>query len=282
MKRLLSSGVCLAAVLCCASGARADGILIAGTDTEEFNYFGGPIVDHLAKTPVTGAAAGATAIITTNYFINGIGDKGGGVLYGGDPGTNAFRTLDYDGNLLTSGVGGYPNSFYNEDIAYDPGTNIVYRGHYPDSITAVDGTTGAFIASYSQTDVVGMAHVNGVIWISKWGGREVGTWDPLTNTYTKKFDTDGVGGVNGNAGGLAYDPFSDILWIGFSGGIVAPWSLTGTRLGAGYLPFGSIPDTVDGLVFLGESNVVPEPISAVLLGLGLAAVGLASRRRRSQ
>lgn len=260
-----------------AGAAQASGILIAARDTEDFGNTG---ADQLAKTTTTGSTAGATALITTSYQVNGIGD-GGGFLYAGSAVKDSFLKIDYDGNLLSSGTSnGYRNSCCNEDIAYDPLTNTVYRGRYSDSIVAVDGTTGVQIASFAQTDVVGMAHVNGVIWISKWSGREVGTWDPLTNTYTKKFDTDGINGVNGNAGGLAYDPFDQVLWIGFSGGLVTPWSLTGTKLGAGYKPFGDMADTVDGLVFLGESHVVPEPTTLLLVAVGLVAA--ASRRRGSK
>jgi hypothetical protein len=256
------------------TGVTYAGVLIAARDTEDFANTGN---DQLAKTTTAGATAGTTTLINTSYQVNGIGD-GGGFLYAGSAILNNFLRIDYDGNLLTSGTSaGYRNVCCNEDIAYDPLTNTVYRGLFSVSIVAVNGTTGAPITSFPQTDVVGMAHVNGEIWISKWSGREVGTWDPLTNTYTKEFDTDGVGGINGNAGGLAFDPVDEILWIGFQGGLVTPWSLTGTRLGDGYLPFGAMFETIDGLVFLGESRSVPEPGSLLLVAAGLLAA--ATRRR---
>lgn len=270
-KRLVWLSVLLSSL---STGATYAGVLIAARDTEDF---AATVVDQLAKTTTAGATAGATTLINTNYQVNGIGD-GGGFLYAGSAILNNFLRIDYDGNLLTSGTSnGYRNICCNEDIAYDPLTNTVYRGLFSQSIVAVNGTTGTAITTFAQTDVVGMAHVNGQIWISKWSGREVGTWDPLTNTYTKKFDTDGVGGIDGNTGGLAFDPDDQILWIGFAGGLVAPWSLTGTRLGDGYLPFGAMGDTVDGLVFLGESRSVPEPASLLLVAAGLVAV--ATRRR---
>jgi hypothetical protein len=261
------------------AGTTNAGVLIAARDTEDFaNSVANGGIDQLAKTTTTGAVAGATALINTNYQVNGIGDKGGGILYAGGAIQNNFLTIDYNGVLLTSGTStAYKTTCCNEDIAYDPLTNTVYRGSYSTAIVAVDGTTGAPIASYLQENVVGMAHVNGQIWITKWSDREVGTWDPLTNTYTKKFDTDGVGGINGNAGGLAFDPDNQILWIGFQGGLVTPWSLTGTQLGDGYQPFGAMNETIDGLVFLGESRSVPEPASLLLVALGLVAV--ATRRR---
>ena len=49
-----------------------------------------------------------------------------------------------------------------------------------------------------------------------------------------------------------------------------------------FKPFGDIPDTIDGLVFRGEATGdtgVPEPASLALLGAGLTALALISRRK---
>jgi hypothetical protein len=268
----------IAAFVLSTGAAEASGILIAGRDTEDFAFQG---TDQLARTSTTGAVAGATTLINTSYQVNGIGD-GGGFLFAGSATQDNFLRIGYDGTLLTAGTSsGFKNSCCNEDIAYDPATDTVYRGEYDSSIVGINATTGALLNTYAQSNVVGMAHVNGVIWITKWQDREVGTWDPTTNTYVKKFDTDGAGGINGNAGGLAYDPFDQILWIGFEGGVVTPWSLTGTRLGDGYKPFGDMADTVDGLVFLGEATTVPEPASLLLLATGLGAAARARRKARA-
>lgn len=63
-----------------------------------------------------------------------------------------------------------------------------------------------------------MAFANGQIWITHWGGRQVGIWDPNTNTFTPEFNTPS------NAGGLAYDPTNGIMWVGLGGGTVVPYT----------------------------------------------------------
>jgi hypothetical protein len=93
------------------------------------------------------------------------------------------------------------------------------------------------------------------------------------------FDLDnlGLGGL-GNAGALAWDPFSQVLWLGTQGGFITPFDLTGNVLGPSYQPFGAMPDTIDGLTFLGEVTA-PEPGTMILLGCALLGVAAARRKR---
>ena len=108
--------------------------------------------------------------------------------------------------------------------------NVLYHAHYSTEIEQLDPTTGAAVGPpIPQADVVGMANVDGTVWISKWSGRSVDMWHPLTNVYTPVFSTPQ------NAGGIAFDPSSNIFWVGMFGGAVVPHTLTGVQLN-GILP----------------------------------------------
>jgi hypothetical protein len=112
-----------------------------------------------------------------------------------------------------------------------------------------DEDHGSRFGRFDLTGVLGWAnHGHGddedesQIWITKWGGRQVGTWDPATNTFTPRFTTPA------DAGGLAWDSKSRVLWVGLQGGTVVPYHLNGTPYNAGFQPFGPLGgETVDGL-----------------------------------
>jgi hypothetical protein len=268
------------------SNAGVAGTLFVGADTEEF---GGLIngQDRIAKVTTTGATAGPVQIIPLGFLpggapvlANGLAD-GGGFLFAGTPQLNQFHRLNFNGGLISSiNAPGIPNTgCCNEEMIFDTNGNF-YHVHFADVIRQINPVTGAQIGiPFPQTDVVGMALIGTEIWISKWGGRSIGTWDPATNTYTQMADLNGVG-QGTNVGALAYDPFDDILWVGRQEGWVEAYDFSTLTLidGSAFQPFGAMPDTIDGLAFLGEVTV-PEPATLALLGIALAGLGFSRRRK---
>ena len=263
--------VVLALALCaCFSYSSFAGTLFIGTDMEDFGG-GCPgcpagAVDRLGKTTVTGATVNVSTVLYLNQFLNGLGD-GTGFLYAGQAVTNHINEIDYNGNFIGAGFNAAipgAGTCCNEELQLVG--NVLYHAHYNTEIERLDPVTGAAVAPpLPQTDVVGMANVAGQVWISKWAGKSVGRWDPATNIYTPVFSTPNL------AGGIAFDPDSNILWVGMAGGSVVPYTLAGVALNAGFKPFGDINDTIDGLTFLGEGRqaTVPEPATMLLLGSGL-------------
>ena len=262
------------------------GTLFVGADTEEFRgLINGQ--DRIAKVATTGGSAGAVQIIPLGFLpsgapvlANGLAD-GGGFLFAGTPSLNQFNRLDFNGGLISSiNAPGIPSSgCCNEEMIFDSNGNF-YHAHYLDAIRQLDPVTGAQIQIFAQSDVVGMALIGTEIWISKWATRTIGTWDPTTNTYTQRANLNGVG-LGTNVGALAYDPFDDILWVGRQAGWVEAYDFSTLTLiaGSAFQPFGAIPDTIDGLTFLGEVTRVPEPTTIALLSLALAGLGFSRRRK---
>ncbi|MFI5397909.1 MAG: YncE family protein [Candidatus Binatia bacterium] len=240
------------------------GTLFIGSDRFVFNSL--PSV--LAKATVNGPNLVSQTNIPLSFPLNGIGD-GPGFLFAGDPDSNTLRTVSYAGNLLSTVSAGFPSSCCNEEMQYFNGN--FYHAHWSDMIQQIDPGNGNVIQTFSapqDTDVVGMAVVGTQLWITHWGAREVGVWDPTTNIFTFKFSTPS------NAGALAYDPQAGILWIGLEGGLVQPYDLTGAALGAGFSPFGAIGDTIDGLTFQGEAGAAPRVGAPVLSFCGIGLLGL--------
>src|SRR5437773_2588844 len=149
MNRFLVGLLAATSVLLLAGNrVQASGILYVATDAEDFENGGaGSLPDHLAKITTSGAAVVSQTTIDTRYQINGLAD-GGAFMYAGDALSNTLRTIDFDGNLLTSVAAGFDSGCCNEDMAYDPATNILYHPHWTVNIQALNPTTGAVLTTY--------------------------------------------------------------------------------------------------------------------------------------
>jgi hypothetical protein len=224
--------------------------LYCGTDTTGFAGENG----QLAVVRTSGATTvGKVQIFNLDVPLNGI-TFGNFSLWAGQPeavdGTtgNTLRKVSVSGSVLNTvepGSDSFSAECCNEQMTLFKGK--LYHAHYSDSIQqlAIDPSGDTEVeVTYPQSDVVGMASDGTQIWISKWSEQQVGTWDPTTNIFTPVFSTPSA------AGGLAWDVKHGVLWVGMSGGAVIPYSATGTQLGSGFMPFGSISGTVDGLAFV--------------------------------
>jgi hypothetical protein len=276
IRSILGAGVLGALLFLGAAPAQANGhsrgVLFVGTDAEEFH--GAPLgPDRLGRFRTRGPNVVDSKIITTSYPINGMTD-GRGFLYSGDPNSNVIRRISYDGRLLGSTVAAFPPTCCSEDMVLDG--RFLYHAHFPSAIEKLNVRTGALVQTFPQAaGVVGMTFVDDDddddddgdcrkyrrfdltaslswfhhnddrrIWVTRWAARQVGTWDPATNTFTPRFTTPEL------AGGLAWDSGRKVLWVGLRGGRVVPYRLDGTPYNAGFLPFGPIGDTIDGLEFV--------------------------------
>ena len=255
------------------TGPAAAGTLFVGTDQATFD---GVLPDQLGVATVNGANFVSQNTYATDFHINGMTDVSGqNFLYAGDPFSGNINTVSYTGVLLGSTpIAGMATTCCNEDMIWT-GSNL-YHGSFGTGIQLIDLGSGSIAQTFTnQTDVVGMAFVGSTIWITHWAGQQVGTWDPNTDTFTPVFTTPS------NAGGLAYDPVANLIWVGLQGGNVVPYTLAGVALNGGFQPFGQISDTIDGLAFLGEATPVPEPVTLSLFGAGLAGA-VAMRRRKKK
>ncbi len=288
--RLLSIVGAVAGLLFLATGFASAGTLFVGADVEDFaGGYPSPGLDRLGVVTtggLDGTSVITSTIIGTDFLINGMADADGKLL-AGTPLANPLNTVAFDGTLISSiTASGIPNgSCCNEEMLFVPqagGGSKFYHAKYGavGGIREIDPVTGNLIAYDPLTDVVGMALVNGEIWITRWANREIGIWNPLTKVFTVQFDLDlvGLGGL-GNAGALAFDPGNQVLWLGTQSGRITPLSLTGAQLGPSYFPFGSMPETIDGLTFLGEvTGRIPEPAALAIFAFGLAGLGFMRRR----
>jgi DNA-binding beta-propeller fold protein YncE len=224
-------------------------------------------------------------------FANGIAvDLTGNALYFGDENLLQKANLTTHANIGSS-ITQTPSGSLPEDMTFDTNLNRIWRTDaFSQTVSRINPATNAVEFSFTVSSSllnqpVGIAFDGTNLWV---GG--------ILNLRIEKFTTAGVDtGVgftlgsnfvaNGNlpseAGGLAYDPTDNTLYIG-NWNRVYHYSLTGTQLGFFNTPAFSGNRFVDGLEFEPASAIIPEPSSAVPAGISvLAGLGYAWRRRRA-
>lgn len=249
----------------------------------DHDVFGGGSGGHIAVTHTSGATVINTNVLTTSFPVNGLAlGAGNAFFYAGNPDTNILRTSSLTGSQLSSVTGTFPNTCCNEAMVFD-GTNL-WHVFYHGEIDKLNPSTGAVISTFAQSGMVGITLVGSTLWLSDYDTGDIGTWNPGTNTFTPVFNT----GVDSGPGAMAFDPANNILWIGFVGGSVVPFSLSGTALNAGFQPFGDISDDeIDGMALASGTTpppTTPAPPALLLYLTGLAglAMFLAISRRRHE
>lgn len=228
--------------------------LYCGTDDTGFAGETGQLAAVRTSGPVV---ISSIHVFDLGVPLNGLA-SGNGALWSGQPEDvkdspgNDLRQISETNppvvlSTLLPGANSFNPSCCNEQMALTP--QGFFHVHYSDSIQRLvrdDSGKSEVKQTYNQSGVVGIAYDGTQIWISKWGDRKVGTWDPTTNTFTAVFSTPA------DAGGLAWDVANGVLWVGMLGGEVIPYDATGRKLSDGFKPFGDISGTVDGLAFVGS------------------------------
>ena len=283
----LSAAALFVAIVVGGSAAQA-ALLFVGSDHTEFGVGGAP-PDILGRYTTNGANMTGGGTIATPYAFNGLGE-GAGFLYAGQYDSTTMRRIDYAGNTIgvpfTAGVS---STQFNEDMAGSGGTlwHSYFGSASSGTVRQLDAN-GVLQNSWNVTDsagngigVVGSALVGNQLWVTNWDGQTVGTFSTTTGIYTSVFSVQDPSGTSVNAGALAYDADTSVLWVGMQGGWVRPYNTAGVSLGTGFQPFGpTVGATIDGLALVTDSDLVPEPTAfAVWALLGILGIGVGWQRR---
>lgn len=191
--------------------------------------------------------------------------------------TSAIGVRDLTTLAVTGSIPSGGSDANYEDLAWD-GTSLYRGGFNSDRVYKIDRSTGAesiFVSDFNGVVGAAFDSSDNTLWVTSFQLGELRHYDSMGIQLGSAISLSGVLGSN-RAGGLAYDPTDDTLWLG-GDERVHHISKTGTSLGFFNTPeFGAAAGQrfVDGLEWQ-----VPEPSSAVLYCLSLLAIAAGAARK---
>jgi hypothetical protein len=222
------------------------------------NFINGNSSTLLAfNDPTGGTVSGEGWINFTSFTLNDMAVTPGVTGLGLD--YQLWATFSYTTQLVSGAYGASGSAYILTSLTF-----TFYGSQGLDTVFAnalLSGTPTAPTVTDSNIEVLGTGElINGVAVINAAGGTGINTLTSfLLTTFGESFFTDP-------------DPFYTIVFSEFNNTSQGVTSHTGPD-GTLYL---SVRNTSGGVDF----NLVPEPASLALLGLGLGALGLAGRRRQ--